>query len=114
MIMKLNNIERHTWSYARGKANLGVGGKVSLGHVKCIQSASDQKTISSTSIPKEVNLEIIVAAYIPPPNKTISMVWYIFILDMNGLLCTTQHVLSQHKWGPFVHLVPCGNKMVCP
>jgi len=54
------------------------------------------------------------AAYISPLDKTISMVWYLFILDVNGLLCTTQHVLSQHKWGPFAHLVQCGNKMVYP
>jgi len=43
--MKLNNTERHTWSYAQGKADLGVDGKVSLGHVKHIQGASDQKKL---------------------------------------------------------------------
>jgi hypothetical protein len=52
--------------------------------------------------------------YIPPPNKTISMVRYVLVLDVNGLLCIAQHVLSQHKWGLFAHPVRCGNKMVCP
>jgi hypothetical protein len=32
--VKLNNIERSTWSHARGKVDLGVDGKVSLSHVK--------------------------------------------------------------------------------
>ncbi len=72
------------------------------------------KKIGSTFVPIEVNSEITMAAYIPPLDKAISMVWYLLVLDMNGLLCITQHVLSQHKRGPFVHPVRCGNKMVCP
>jgi hypothetical protein len=59
-------------------------------------------------------LELTIATCIPPPDKTISMVQYFLVLKVNGLLCTTQHVLSQHKWGPFSHIVRCGNKLVCP
>jgi hypothetical protein len=68
----------------------------------------------STSTPKEVKLELTAADYIPPLDKTINMVWYLLVLDVNGLLCTTQHVLSQHKWGPFVPIVWLGNNLVCP
>jgi hypothetical protein len=64
----------------------------------------------STSTPKEVNLELTTVDYIRPPDKTINMVWYLLVLDINGLLCTTQHVLSQHMWGPFVHIVWGGTR----
>jgi beta-glucanase (GH16 family) len=41
--VKLNNTKRCTWSHAQRKANLGVDGKVSSGHVKCTQGASYTK-----------------------------------------------------------------------
>jgi hypothetical protein len=104
-LIVISPIERRTWSHAWGKVDLGVDGKVSSSHGKHTRDVSNKKTIGSTFALKEVSLEITTATYIPPLDKTISMVWYLLVLDVNGLLCIAQHVLSQHKWGPFVHLV---------
>ncbi len=57
--------------------------------MKHIQGVSDQIFFGNTSTPKEVNLELTIATYIPPPDKTISMVWYFLVLEVNGLLYTT-------------------------
>jgi len=53
-------------------------------YLKCLRL----KKIGSTFVPKEVNSEITMAAYIPPLDKVISMVRYLLVLDMNGLYPT--------------------------
>jgi len=70
-------------------------------HSRCFKL----KKTGITFVPKKVSLEITLVVYILPRDKTINMVRYVLVLDVNGLLCLAQHVLSQHKWGLFAHPV---------
>ncbi len=50
-------------------------------------------------------------------NTTFPMIpgRFLIVLDINGLLCFTIHVLTLDKQHPpWVHMVRCGNKMVAP
>lgn len=44
----------------------------------------------------------------------INRVWYLLVLNVNGLLCQAMHVKSGKEWKPLVGAVRCGNKIVNP
>ncbi len=87
----------HTWSQTRGKG-VEDGGKVSTTPQSCTQGVSNITT-HSTIVAKEVSLEVEIGGCVPSPTKTsISLVHYMFVLNVNGLLCDAQHVLTPKSW----------------
>ncbi len=60
---------------------------------------------------KEVSL--LVDACNPCPNlMVVNKICYPLVLDVNGLLCATQHVQFGKRWKLVIHAVRCGNKLV--
>jgi hypothetical protein len=51
----------------------------------------------------------------PCPNlMVINKTRYLLVLDVNGLLCATQHVRFGKRWKLIIPAVQCGNKLVSP